>query len=101
MVMDQVKMPGWAMASIRVTTVPDQHHEHDGVLDLDPGVELLDGVDQGVAQDLAVEEAAGLGHAVGAPVGLAWSRCASTGCRVSRSRCPVLVGWFIRRTSRG
>ena len=43
----------------------DQNHEHDGVLDLVPGVELLERVDQRMAEDLAVEEAPGLGHTVG------------------------------------
>ena len=48
---------GWAIDSMKVTTVPDEHDEHDGVLDLHPGVELLEGVDEGLAQDLAVEQA--------------------------------------------
>ena len=57
MVMDQSKMPGWAIDSMKSDDGPDQHDEHDRVLDLDPGVELLEGVDQRLAQDLAVEEA--------------------------------------------
>ena len=68
----------------------DEHHEHDRVADLDAGFELLERVDQGLAQDLAVEEAAGLGDAVGFGArcaGLAWG-----------------WGWWscvIRRTFRG
>ena len=59
---------------------PHQHHEHHRVLDLHPGVELLERVDQRPAEDLAVEQAPGLGHAVGpAPraavvVAAVWSR---------------------------
>jgi hypothetical protein len=33
----------------------DEHDEHDRVLDLDPGVEFLEGADQRTAQDLGVE----------------------------------------------
>jgi hypothetical protein len=36
----------------------DQHHEHHRVLDLHPRVELLEGADDGLTQDLAVEQAA-------------------------------------------
>ena len=49
MVMDQVKMPGWAMASMKVIDRADQHHEHDRVLDLHAGVQLLEGVDERLA----------------------------------------------------
>src|ERR1039458_2573172 len=36
----------------------DQHHEHHRVSHLDPGVELLQGIDRGVGEDLTVEQAA-------------------------------------------
>ncbi len=66
MVMDQVKVPGWAMASMKVTTAPTSTTNMTGLRICDAGFNLLDGVDQGLPEDLAVEQAPGLGHAVGA-----------------------------------
>ena len=42
----------------------DQDHEHDGVAYLHAGVELFERVDDRLGEDLAVEQAAGLGDAV-------------------------------------
>ena len=80
----------------------DEHDEHDRVLDLDPRVELLDRVDERLAQDLAVEQAPRLGHPVrrGRRTGRGGA-CRAPGGPVpapfltSTSRCAI------RRTSRG
>ena len=95
MVIDQVKMPGWAMASMKVMTVPTSTTNMTGFLIWSLGFSFLNGVDQGVAQDLAVEQAAGLGHAVGGRSaggvdGGRRCRAAGVGCFVHG--CPVLVG---------
>ena len=56
-VMDQVKTEGWAIASKSVTTDPDEHYEHHGIADLYRRVQLGERVDQGLAEDGAVEQA--------------------------------------------
>ena len=64
-VIDQVKMLGWAMASMKVITVPTSTTNMTGFLTWTRGSSFLKASMQGLAQDLAVEEAPGLGHAVG------------------------------------
>ena len=64
-VIDQLKMPPCAMDSMKGDDRADQHDEHDRVLDLHPGIELGERPGEGLLQDLRVEEAAGLRHAVG------------------------------------
>ncbi len=55
----------------------DENNEHHRVADLHPGVELLEGADDRLAEDLAVEEASRLGHTVGHT----WRRVPSRDCR--------------------
>ena len=73
-VMDQSNTPGCAIDSMKRHDGADEHDEHDRVLDLHPGVELLEGIDEGPAHDLAVEEAPRPGDAVRqvAWLGLRW-----------------------------
>ena len=49
MVMDQLKMPRMGDGLDEGDDRADQHHEHDRVLDLHPGVELVERVDEGLA----------------------------------------------------
>ena len=65
MVMDQSKMPGWAMASMKVTTVPTSTTNMTGFLIWTRGSSFLKASTSAWREDLAVEEAPGLGHAVG------------------------------------
>ena len=65
MVMDQVKMPGWAIASMKVTTVPTSTTNITGFWICTAGFSFLKESTSALPQDLAVEEAPGLGHAVG------------------------------------
>ena len=65
MVIDQVKVLGWAMASMKVITVPTRTTNMTGFLIWMAGFSFLNGVDQRLPENLAVEEAAGLGDAVG------------------------------------
>ena len=85
MVIDQLKMPPWAMASTRVMTDPIEHDEHDRVLDLHPRVHLGDGADERLLEDLGIEEASGLRHTVEVP---------------QRGVCGVTVTRVMRRTFR-
>ena len=74
----------------------DQDHEHDRVPDLHPRVQLLERVDEGPAQDLAVEEAPGLGHPVSHRRGRRRARCTAV-----PAGAPSISGVVIRRTFRG
>ena len=64
MVMDQVKTDGWAIASTKVTMEPTSTTNMTGLRICTAGFSLVERVDQGLAQDRAVEEAPGLGHTV-------------------------------------
>ena len=63
--MDQSKRPGMRDRLDEGDHRSDENNEHHRVADLHPGVELLEGVDDRLAEDLAVEEASRLGHTVG------------------------------------
>src|SRR6185312_4792202 len=54
---------------------PDQHHEHHGVPDLEPRVELGERSSQGLQKNLAVEETSGFGHTVRGSRVLWWRGC--------------------------
>ena len=99
-VMDQAKRLGVGDGLDEGDDRADQDHEHDRVLDLDPGVELLERVDRAPGARISpVEQAAGLGHAVGHRRGRPLAVAAAEGA----CRCPVRhVCWSsIRRTFRG
>ena len=77
-VTDQLNTAGCAIASINVTTVPTSTTNITGLRICTLGVSFRNAVDQGPAQDLAVEEAPRLRHAVrqagsGWSVGSCWS----------------------------
>ncbi len=63
-VMDQVKVDGWAIASTKVTTVPTSTTNITGFRICTLGVSFRNGIDEGLAEDRPVEEAARLGHTV-------------------------------------
>ncbi len=79
MVIDQSKMCGVGDGLDEGDDRADENHEHDGVLHLHPGVELLQRIHKRVPEDLAVEEAPGLGHPVGSGARLGLRLC-SQGC---------------------
>ncbi len=63
-VMDQVKTDGWAIASNSVTTEPTSTTNMTGLRICTAGFSLDERVDEGLAQDRAVEETSALGHTV-------------------------------------
>ena len=63
-VMDHVKVDGWAIASTKVTTEPTSTTNMTGLRICTAGFSLVDRVDQGLAEDRAVEEAPRLRNAV-------------------------------------
>ena len=72
MVIDQLKMPRVGDGLNQGDDRADQHHEHDRVLHLGPGVQFRDGSDQRLTENLAVEQPARLRHTVGS--GGRWRR---------------------------